>query len=122
MQPLEHAKLLLRKAAQDDFVLRKLLADPQSPDDIIGFHAQQAVEKIFKAVLSAREIRFRRTHDLVELIDLLKTHGISFPTSLEDIRRLNPFAATVRYDEFPLESEEPFDRAWAADSVQRVRE
>jgi hypothetical protein len=47
----EHAELLLRKAQQDESALEKLISDPALPDEIIGFHAQQAIEKTLKAVL-----------------------------------------------------------------------
>jgi hypothetical protein len=60
MRSLEHARLLLRKAAQDEFVLLKLIPDPASPDEMIGFHAQQAIEKMLKAVLAAKAIQYRR--------------------------------------------------------------
>jgi HEPN domain-containing protein len=105
------AQLLLRKAAQDAFVVAKLIDDPESPDEAIGFHSQQAVEKLLKAVLASRGVRYRRTHDLVELIDLLREHSISFPAELEEIRRLTPFATEFRYDEFLDESQGQFDRA-----------
>jgi hypothetical protein len=36
----ERAQLLLRKAAQDEFTIEKLISDPASPDEVIGFHAQ----------------------------------------------------------------------------------
>ncbi len=75
----EDVLMLLRKASQDEFTVNKLLPDPQSPDEIIGFHAQQAVEKILKAVLTFRAVRYRRTHDLVELIDRIHDSGIGFP-------------------------------------------
>jgi hypothetical protein len=45
MRSRELAELLLRKAEQDEFVLRELNPNPASPDEVIGFHAQQAVEK-----------------------------------------------------------------------------
>ena len=105
------AALLLRKAAQDEYVVAKLIGDPDSPEEIIGFHVQQAVEKMLKAVLSSRGVRFRKTHDLVELIDLLREHGIPFPGELEDIRQLTPFATEFRYDEFLVEPERPVDRS-----------
>lgn len=117
----EHAEILLRKAAQDEFALRKLVPDPASPEEVIGFHAQQAVEKMLKAVLSLRSVRYRRTHDLVELIDLLRENGIAFPDELEEVRRLGPFAAEFRYDELPEEPEKPFDRQWALDCVRRTK-
>ena len=122
MRPREYAQLLMRKAAQDDFTVAKLLPDPEAPDEVIGFHAQQAIEKLIKAVLSLREVRYRRTHDLVELIELLRENGIDFPESLEEVRLLGPFAAEFRYDDLPEESEESFDRQWASDCVRRVRE
>ena len=67
MRSREHSRLLLRKAAQDEFVLEKLAPDAQAPDEVIGFHAQQAVEKMLKAALTHNAVRYRRTHDLVEL-------------------------------------------------------
>ncbi len=57
MKARELAKLLIRKAGQDEFVILKLIADPVSPDEIIGFHAQQAVKKLLKAVLAHNESR-----------------------------------------------------------------
>jgi HEPN domain-containing protein len=117
----EYAALLVRKAAQDEFTVEKLVPDPKSPDEVIGFHAQQAVEKLLKAVLMHSSIQYRRTHDLVELLDLLRENGLSYPPELEEVRRLTPFAAAFRYDELPDESEEPFDRLWAQDCVRKTR-
>ena len=121
IQPAEHAGLLLRKAAQDEFVLAKLTPDPDSPDEVIGFHAQQAVEKMLKAVLAACGISFRRTHDLVELIDILGDSGLAIPANLEDIRRLTPFAIAFRYDDLPSEPSARLDRTWTLDRVQQAR-
>jgi len=56
----EHAELLLHKAQQDEFALEKLISDPASPDEIIGFHAQQAIEKTLKAVLTNSAIYYGR--------------------------------------------------------------
>ena len=117
----ERAQLLLRKAAQDEFTIDKPFSDPASPDEVIGFHAQQAVEKMLKAVLALASVRYRRTHDIVELIDLLRDHGQPFPKELEDVRRLTPFATDFRYDDLPSEPENPFDRAWALACVRRTR-
>jgi len=57
MPQREHSELLLRKAAQDEFTVEKLIPDPESPDEVIGFHAQQAVEKILKAVSFSHSFR-----------------------------------------------------------------
>ena len=84
----ELAELLLRKAEQDEFALDKLIPDPNSPDEIIGFHAQQAIEKTLKAVLTNSAIYYGRTHNLSVLLDLLRANDISFPGELEETRRL----------------------------------
>lgn len=120
MQPRDRARLLLRKARDDEFAVLKLSPDPQSPDPIIGFHAQQAVEKALKAVLALNNVAYPRTHDLVLLIDLLKDAGVALPEALDDVRGLNPFAVTVRYGDLSDEPEEPFDRGWAIESVRRM--
>ncbi len=45
----------------------------------ICFHAQQAVEKAFKAVLLFSRVEFPLTHDIEELIDISDQAGISLP-------------------------------------------
>jgi len=113
----EHAELLLRKASQDLFVLERLSADPVTPDEILGFHAHQAVEKMLKAALTSRAIRYGRTHDLTELLKLLHQHQFSVPVDLEQLKQLAQFAVEFRYAELPA----PFDRSWALELVLRVR-
>jgi len=122
MRSREYAQILLRKAAQDELAMKLLLSHPESPDDAVGFHAQQAVEKLLKAVLVSKEVRYRWRHDLVELIDLMIENGIAFPPELEDVRRLNPFAVELRYDDLPEGEDELLDRQWASNCVKRLTE
>jgi HEPN domain-containing protein len=117
----ELAELLLRKAEQDEFALDKLIPDPNSPDEIIGFHAQQAIEKMLKAVLAFAGVRYRWTHDLVELLDLLRKKGITYPEEFEEVTALTPFAAILRYEDEVVQTEKSFDRLWARDCVRKVR-
>ncbi len=121
MRQREHAELLLHKAQQDEFALEKLIPDPASPDEIIGFHAQQAVEKMLKAVLTNAAVYYARTHNLDALLGLLRDYGISFPGELEDVGRLTPFAARFRYVDMAPELGMPFDRVWARECVRKVR-
>ena len=106
----EHARLLLAKADEDLYVLERLAADSESPDAVIGFHAQQAVEKSLKAILTARAIRYAWTHDLGALIDLLTDHSIP--------------AAEFRYGQLPPEDAPArvLDRRLALESARRTRE
>ena len=53
---------VLVKAAQDEYVLDKLVADESAPQVIFGFHAQQAVEKLLKAALSHHGLEYQRTN------------------------------------------------------------
>lgn len=72
MEPLERAKLLLAKAKDDETLLEEIISNEKIRDEIIGFHAQQASEKLLKALLMAKNIPYRKTHDLRELIDLIR--------------------------------------------------
>ncbi len=121
MRARENAELLLRKAKQDEFALVKLVPDPASPDEVLGFHAQQAVEKTLKAVLALHNVRYPFIHDLKALLDLLGKSKISFPPQFEELRRLTPFAAVFRYEYLPAEPRHALDRAWALDCVRKVR-
>lgn len=63
----------------------------------ICFHAQQSVEKAFKAVLLFRKIDFPLTHDIEELIDISSEAGIAMPSEVMDAGILTPYAVETRY-------------------------
>ena len=48
--------------------IRNNLAAKEVPTDTICFHAQQAIEKVLKAVLVAQGRNVSKTHDLVSLL------------------------------------------------------
>ena len=104
MQPhLEEAWRALQLADRDITAFHILNKEPEAHLSIVCFHAQQAVEKSLKAVLFSRRIEFRRIHDLIELTQLLRQHGIETPVADDLLGRLNPFAVTFRYDDMDLE-------------------
>jgi HEPN domain-containing protein len=117
----EQAERLRRKAAGDEAAMLALLNTPAVPDDVIGFHAQQAVEKLLKALLSHRRVAFRRTHDLTELLDLLALDGVTIPPQIAEVRQLGPYAAECRYEDIDDDATEPFDRCWAVECVKQTR-
>jgi len=121
MEPLERAELLLAKARDDETLLEEIISNEKIRDEIIGFHAQQSSEKLLKAILMGKKISYRRTHDLRELIDLIRDNDIEFPESLMEIRTLSPFAVEFRYDYIPLEEEDDFNRQKALEMVQQLR-
>jgi HEPN domain-containing protein len=98
-EELEVADLLLVKAASDLSAARALASDPAQHDDVVGFHAQQAVEKSLKAVLAVRGFEIPRTHDLDLLTRLVSPGVAELPNELGDAKRLSPWAVATRYDE-----------------------
>ena len=50
MKRREQALLFLRKAAQDESLLDAVLESDSVSDEVIGFHCQQAAEKMFEGV------------------------------------------------------------------------
>ncbi len=120
MKQREQALILLEKARHDEVLVDEVLNSERVSDDTIGFHCQQALEKILKALLSLHGIRFRKTHDLRELIDLLADEGHPVPNDLQDIDILNPYASLFRYETMPHEAS--LDRREALEMVRRTRE
>jgi len=98
-EELEVADLFLRKAASDLSAAHVLARDRDQQDDVVGFHAHQAVEKSMKAVLAVRGLEIPRTHDIVLLLRLIETGRESPPQQLEEAKSLAPWAVAMRYDE-----------------------
>lgn len=122
--PPDPAHVLLNQALDDERLALLVIGNLSVSDEQVGFLAQQAVEKALKAVLSFHQIPYRRTHDLSELLDLLKANQIAFPASLEACIVLTPFAAQMRYDYLPPENqgEAAFDRAMFMQMVRTALE
>lgn len=116
----DHARLLLAKADDDAYVVNRLVADPVAPEWVIGFHAQQAVEKALKAVLVRHGIEFPRTHNIAMLVELLRRGSLPIPPDAEDLPLLTPFGVTQRYDDVASDGESALDRSWAAAVVART--
>jgi HEPN domain-containing protein len=97
--PVDLAARLARKAQADATAARKFASDPEISDDIIGFHAQQAVEKWLKAVMALRQVRQMRTHDLNRLVESLEEIGVELPVARSDVDELTVFAVPLRYED-----------------------
>jgi HEPN domain-containing protein len=96
------ASVLLARAAEDELASRSLLSVAGITDSAIGFHAQQAVEKAIKAVVSARQVEYLYVHDIDGLIELAQTNGIEIPGELPGADYLTPFAVRLRYGAAPI--------------------
>jgi HEPN domain-containing protein len=94
---LREAKDLLYLADLDLQVAeRSLLGGPPLVEPSL-FHAQQATEKALKAYLAYRNQPYRRTHDLMELLDLCIAADSSFSSLVISAAALNPYGVGPRY-------------------------
>lgn len=116
----ELARLLLQKARQDFDAARNFSAADKIADEIIGFHAQQAIEKALKAILTCAGVEFEFTHDLALLLEEVEKLGHKSPATSDDVEELTPFAVQFRYS--ILGEDEPFDRQAAAQLAEKFVE
>lgn len=113
---VEVADLLLSKAHDDLGAARVLESSEKVADHLVGFHAQQAVEKALKAVLVIQEIEIPHTHNLALLVTRLKDARLDVPDHVTQSEWLTPWAATFRYDEEP----DQLDRMRAVELADEV--
>jgi HEPN domain-containing protein len=119
--PPEHASALMARARDDHYVVRSLRAEPDAPVWVLGFHAQQAVEKALKAVLSACGIAYPRTHNLVMLAELLRRERQILPPDADAFGMLVPFGVALRYDDAGGDPPQ-IDTVWLEQLVARTIE
>jgi HEPN domain-containing protein len=73
------AEQLLKLAREDGIAARAMLDVGAVTDAIVGFHAQQAVEKALKAVLAVHGVDFPFTHDIEGLVELCEAKAHPYP-------------------------------------------
>jgi HEPN domain-containing protein len=112
----EYASLLLRRAKGDLEACRVLVDNADIDDNIVGFHAQQAVEKALKVVLVLQGADLPLSHDLKFLVREVRESGVEPSDKLMDAQWLTPWAAELRYDE-PVALDRPEALAVADNAV-----
>ena len=65
--------------------------------DTIAFHCQKAVEKYLKAVLVFKKIEFKRSHDLIYLLEILSRYIEIEEMKFRNAFILNNFSIQIRY-------------------------
>ena len=85
----------LDKAGEDLDVALEIISK-EHLTNMVAFHAQQAVEKIFKGIIEEFEIGFLKIHNLERLFGLLKDK-ISIEVDLNIIKRLDEVYISTRY-------------------------
>jgi len=80
-EQVEYAEVLLRRANGDLYVCSALSDDAEVDDGVLGFHAQQAVEKALKVALVLADVELPRTHDLEFIAKLVRDAALDLPAS-----------------------------------------
>ena len=94
-QALDQSILELLRASRDD---EETIYLPVN-DRTFGFHAQQAVEKLLKALIGGHVQRYEFTHDLGVLIRHLHALGERLPAAASALEALTGYAGAWRYQE-----------------------
>jgi HEPN domain-containing protein len=94
---LEQYAIFILKAKQDFSLVREVMDNTNVAPEIMLFHIQQGVEKLIKALFCLYSVRFPKTHDLDELVELAQDSGIDLPLDMEKLTELTPYAVEWRY-------------------------
>jgi len=83
--------------AEDDLQTIKEIIDNENLTKIVAFHAQQCVEKSFKAILELYDLQIPRVHDLRKLFGKMKELKIQLELDDERLDELNQIYLDTRY-------------------------
>ena len=86
----------LAHAAADLHYARLGQKDADALENLIVFHAQQAIEKALKAVMVERGVEFPKTHDLEQLVEIIEEAGVAWPPDMNKVLEFTPFATQGR--------------------------
>lgn len=96
MSDVKCARMLFRAAERDIAALRFMRDSEQIPDEVFGFHVQQAAEKMLKAHLAMLGKQYPLTHNLEALLDLLAEHEFT-SEPFRELVEYTPYAVEFRY-------------------------
>lgn len=102
----EFASLFLRKAKIDLGAIRKMYDSGEDYDPVLGFHAQQAIEKAIKAVVALTGHGYPFSHNIAMLIDVLREAGVKDIPAIDKPGTITVYAVEYRYDSYDEESPE----------------
>jgi len=123
--PDEHCEVIRKLVAQwvrwahADMTVAALVDDERIAPEIVTFHAQQAAEKMLKALLVQRQVDFPRTHSIGALLALCAEAGFRDALEFTDASSLTRYAVATRYpsEEEPVSRQEAKDAATLAAQV-----
>jgi len=110
----------LEKAESDVRIARIVFAASTLDDHQVCFHCQQAVEKLLKALLQEREIRFPRSHDLASLAELAEQEAPELANMQGDLDQLSKCAVDPRYPGLDISREQATKALATASAVRSL--
>ncbi len=123
-QHLEFAQRWLVRTDHDIITAKQTLLLENGPTDTPCFHAQQAIEKALKALLTGNQVSFPRTHDLLRMLDLALLLMPDLDLYREQFADMETYAVDIRYPDLgfdPLREEAIDALALAEEVVEKVR-
>ena len=120
MSDAKCAQMLLGAATRDIEALRVMRRNDGVPDEIYGFHVQQAAEKLLKGWIALLGESYPLTHSIETLLELLADRGVDTAPFL-DLSAYTPYAVEFRYAGVGPDAK-PIDRAGALETVEALLE
>lgn len=109
------------KAEGDYTTAQREVRARKSPNyDAVCFHTQQSAEKYLKARLQEAGVPFKKTHDLVNLLNLVLPIEPSWSLLQPDLIVLTNFAVDYRYPGNAATRQEAQDAVKRCKAVRRV--
>jgi HEPN domain-containing protein len=124
VQHLELAQRWLERADHDIITAQQTLLLIDGPTDTPCFHAQQAIEKALKALLTANQVAFPRTHDLLRVLDLTLALMPDLDLYREQFADMETYAVDMRYPDLgfdPSREEALAALALSQEVVSKIR-
>lgn len=97
MHDLEHAESLIEITERDLTAIRGMSDEAVFASPIVGFHVQQATEKLLKAWLAILGIEYPLTHSIARLLRLIGNQDLA-ALQFEDLHEFSPYAGHFRYE------------------------
>ena len=120
MSDAKCARMLVDAARRDIEALRVMRGSDGLPDEVYGFHVQQAAEKLLKAWIALLGASYPLTHSIETLLKLLADRGVG-TGPFRDLTAYTPYAVEFRYAGVGADAE-PIDRAGALERVEALLE
>ena len=120
MSDAKCARMLLEAAKRDIEALRVMRQSGGLPDEIYGFHVQQAAEKLLKSWIALLGESYPLTHSIETLLKLLADRGID-TTPFLDLNAHTPYAVEFCYAGVGPDAK-PIDRDGAIQTVEALLE